>query len=133
MVRYPFFQFLLAVSLLLQGGNIRACQVRSILTGVSEKSDAVNISLCDSTGLPTSADADDDRDTKSGHDQKTCPCEFRKGLAQPERLTMDLSIPLCPTVPLPDFIDTDRFSVFVTPPANPISADCKLQSPPLLI
>ena len=132
-MRYPFFQFLLAVSLLLQGGNIRACQVRSILTGVSEKSVAVDVSLCDSTGMPTSADAEDDQDTKSGHDQKACPCEFRKGLAQPERLTMDLSIPLCPTVPLPDFLDSDRFSVFVTRPANPILADFKLQSPPLLI
>ena len=135
-VRRWSVQFLLILSVVAQGGCLRACQLQRMMLGENDggfRPSVVATALTDSTTACLQGTKHTGSKQSDGN-SASCPHEFRKGLANPDRSGADL-----PAIVL-DFLFSHPVVIGTPTPLLTGSHRCELpvvtsvsHSPPLLI
>lgn len=137
MLRWPV-QLLLMLAVVAQGGCLRACQFERVLVGDADDAGhtiATDVAAASDVahGSPASCVATTVPDS-SEHGSGQCPCEFRKGLAQPERVSAShQALALDFLKGSPRLFDASCLPLLSTIPPHVPAATVISHSPPLLI
>jgi hypothetical protein len=87
---------LIALVIVVQGGCLRACELQQLILGDNDDSSQSSVTTSTpseqiaSTGSVVSECASNEG-SRSSEKSETCSCEFKKGLAQPERVDTGLA------------------------------------------
>jgi hypothetical protein len=132
-------QFLLILSVVAQGGCLRACQLQRMIVCDGDDDARTPATLTDSAEAATAAvctagTVDPGSNNQSDDKSSPCSCEFRNGLAQPDRAGAD--VPVLALVCMfwaPGHFDTACLPTAAIQPSQLPAVKLISHSPPLLI
>jgi hypothetical protein len=131
--------FLLAFVVMVQGGCLRACQLHEIIIGGNDgdysEAYAVPSGSCGQTAGSKNAilKISGDDNSKSPGKSETCSCEYRKGLATPDRLDTGMVFNFSVPVRTLDTLAPVAADFPTVPVAAAMPVPVHLQDRPLLI
>ena len=128
---------LVALVVVAQGGCLRACQLQELILGDNDDTSPSSVTTSTSSGQQTCTDSlvskfASAEGSRTPSKSEACSCEYKKGLAQPERMDTGVAFDIAAPVWM-----LNTMGIFADRPAvrfvMPLPAPADSQYTPLLI